>query len=173
MDKTTMVILCLEIGTFLGALCLCIYASTMVKHLPGEIEKTVEDKLSKRIALRDRLETEKKYWQQYRDDEKEKAKQMVAGIDLGCGYWKPPEKPKAKLWVAEVVLPKDGSKQPVYFFHCPDANSTKPGIHYGKHYLYSGRGFVTTDNPATAILLQQLLNDGSLTVKPFTNETNQ
>ncbi len=79
-----------------------------------------------------------------------------------------------KIWVAEVVLPKDDSKQPVYFFHCPEViSNANPNIIKGKHYLYSGRGFVTTDNPATAILLQQLLNDGSLTVKPFTNETNQ
>jgi hypothetical protein len=79
-----------------------------------------------------------------------------------------------KIWVAEVILPKDDSKQPVYFFHCAEVNANpNPGIIKGKPYLYSGRGFVTTDNPATAILLQQLLNDGSLTVKPFTNETNQ
>lgn len=80
--------------------------------------------------------------------------------------------PKRKTWVAEVILPKNDSKQPTYFFYCPEDNAnTKPG--FGKLYLYSGRGFVTTDNPATAILLQQLLNDGSLTVKPFTTETNQ
>jgi hypothetical protein len=78
-----------------------------------------------------------------------------------------------KIWVAEIVLPKDDSKQPTYFFHCPNLSAGgNQGITYGKHYLYSGRGFVTTDNPATAILLQQLLNDGQLTVKPFNPETN-
>ena len=81
-----------------------------------------------------------------------------------------------KIWVAEIIQPKGDNKQPAYFFHCPNppANTdTTKGITFGKQYLYSGNGFVTTDNPATAILLQQLLNDGSLTVKPFTNETNQ
>lgn len=78
-----------------------------------------------------------------------------------------------KIWVAEIILPKNDSKQPTYFFHCPEViANANPSIIKGKSYLYSGRGFVTTDNPATAILLQQLLNDGNLTVKPFTNETN-
>ena len=81
----------------------------------------------------------------------------------------------SKVWVAEVVLPKDDSKQPTYFFHCAYTSEkptgSSPGISLGKPYLYSGWGFVTTDNPATAILLQQLLNDGNLTVKPFTTET--
>lgn len=84
-----------------------------------------------------------------------------------------------KIWVAEIIQPKSGSlgdNKPIYFFHCPNQpakTDTTKGITFGKSYLYSGNGFVTTDNPATAILLQQLLNDGSLTVKPFTNETNQ
>ena len=79
----------------------------------------------------------------------------------------------SKVWVAEIILPKNDSKQPTYFFHCPAYDNTN-GLG-GKCYLYTGvgRGFVTTDNPATAILLQQLLNDGNLTVKPFTTETNQ
>lgn len=79
-----------------------------------------------------------------------------------------------KIWVAEILLSKDDSKQPTYFFHCanpPAKADTAKGITFGKPYLYSGNGFVTTDNPATAILLQQLLNDGSLTVKTFTTET--
>lgn len=84
------------------------------------------------------------------------------------------ETPKP-IWVAEVILPKGDNKQPTYFFHCANkpANATGSnlGVSLGKPYLYSGNGFVSTDNPATAILLQQLLNDGSLTVKPFTTET--
>ena len=79
-----------------------------------------------------------------------------------------------KIWVAEIIHPKGDGKQPTYFFHCQAANQPD-AILKGKAYLYSAtqRNFVSTDNPATAILLQQLLNDGSLTVKPFTNETNQ
>jgi hypothetical protein len=78
----------------------------------------------------------------------------------------------SKVWVAEVFKPSTPDGQPFYMFHCQAANQPE-AILKGKAYLYSGRGFVKTDNPATAILLQQLLNDGSLTVKPFTNETNQ
>lgn len=85
----------------------------------------------------------------------------------------PTPAPQPKTWVAEIILPKDDSKQPTYFFHCPNLSAgSSQGITYGKHYLYSGRGFVTTDNPATAILLQQLLNEGQLNVKPFNPETN-
>lgn len=87
------------------------------------------------------------------------------------------ETPKP-IWVAEVNLPKAGSlgdNKPIYFFHCANkpttATGSNLGVSLGKPYLYSGNGFVSTDNPATAILLQQLLNDGSLTVKPFTTET--
>lgn len=86
------------------------------------------------------------------------------------------ETPKP-IWVAEIIQPKSGSlgdNKPTYFFHCanpPAKPDTAKGITFGKPYLYSGNGFVSTDNPATAILLQQLLNDGSLTVKPFTTET--
>jgi hypothetical protein len=81
--------------------------------------------------------------------------------------------PKGKTWVAELIIPT-GKQTPVYYFHCPANDVTTPAA--SKCYLYTGagKGFVTTDNPATAILLQQLLNDGNLTVKPFTtNETNQ
>jgi len=74
-----------------------------------------------------------------------------------------------KTWVAEVMLPNDKSKSPCYYFHCVQDSPPWPA---GKPYLYTGRGFVTTDNPATAILLQQLLNDGTLTVKPFNPDTN-
>lgn len=78
--------------------------------------------------------------------------------------------PKPKTWVAEVML-KD--KIPCYMFHCSQ-DDYKPtgGVCKGKQYLYCGNGFVTTDHPATAILLQQLLNDGTLTVKPFNPDTN-
>lgn len=79
-----------------------------------------------------------------------------------------------KTWVAEIIQPKGENKTPCYYFHCPayDGNG-KPGIYRGKCYLYTptGNAFVTTENPTTAILLQQLLNDGQLTVKPFTTET--
>jgi hypothetical protein len=78
-----------------------------------------------------------------------------------------------KTWVAEVMLPNDESKSPCYMFHCTQDAEISPGVvTKGKHYLYSGRGFVTTDNPGTAILLQQLLNDGQLTVKTFNPDTN-
>ena len=82
--------------------------------------------------------------------------------------------PKPKTWVAEIILPKGENKTPCYYFHCP-AYDGKPGSYQGKCYLYTptGNGFVTTENPTTAILLQQLLNDGQLTVKPFTTETNE
>jgi hypothetical protein len=78
-----------------------------------------------------------------------------------------------KTWVAEVILAKKDSQSPCYMFHCALGDEA-PGdaLTKGKHYLYTGRGFVTTDNPATAILLQQLLNDGQLTVKPFNPDTN-
>lgn len=80
----------------------------------------------------------------------------------------------SKIWVAEVIPAKNENQSPRYFFHCPALDDSNPLK--GKRYLYTtaGQGFVSTDNPATAILLQQLLNDGNLTVKPFTtNETNQ
>lgn len=77
-----------------------------------------------------------------------------------------------KIWVAEVMQGKKEGESPFYMFHCAQGAEASPGVvTKGKHYLYSGRGFVTTDNPGTAILLQQLLNDGQLTVKPFTTET--
>ena len=77
-----------------------------------------------------------------------------------------------KTWVAEVFQPQKEGQSPCYYFHCVEDSTPKPGIVNGKPYLYCGRGFVTTDNPATAILLQMLLNDGTLTVKPFNPETN-
>lgn len=73
-------------------------------------------------------------------------------------------------WVAEVFHPSNPGGQPFYMFHCQPANQPEP-IHKGKAYLYSGNSFVRTDNPATAILIQQLLNDGQLTVKPIYPET--
>ena len=84
------------------------------------------------------------------------------------------QSPKPKTWVAEIIQPKDHSKPPCYYFHCTsNAYNGSAGISLGKCYLYTptGRGFVTTENPTTAILLQQLLNEGQLTVKPFTTET--
>jgi len=75
---------------------------------------------------------------------------------------------KRKIWVAQVIQARKEGESPFYLFRY--ANDESPT---GTACLYSGNGFVKTDNPATAILLQQLLNDGSLTVKPFTTETNQ
>lgn len=76
---------------------------------------------------------------------------------------------KPKTWVAEIFLSYDKSKSSFYMFHC--IQDSPPWL-IGKPYLYSGGGFVKTDNPDTAILLQQLLNDGQLTVKPFNPDTN-
>jgi len=70
-----------------------------------------------------------------------------------------------KIWVAHIIQVRKEGESPFYLFRC--ANDESPT---GTACLYSGNGFVRTDNPATAILLQQLLNDGNLTVKPFTNE---
>jgi len=78
-----------------------------------------------------------------------------------------------KVWVAEVFQPKKEGESPFYLFHCHQEEAPAGITTKGKLYLYSGNGFVRIENPATAILLQQLLNDGQLTVKPFTNETNQ
>lgn len=177
MDTITKVTLCLEIFSVLGALCLCLYASNMAKHLPGEVERTVNEKLTERLALRDKVEYEKKVWQQMREDEQKKLKGFISG-GYSSGYWKAAEKQpeKPKQWVTEIFLPNKDSDKPAYRFHCVSGESAPGVITKGKHYLYTptGRGFVTTDNPTTAILLQQLLNENQLTVKPFTtNETNQ
>ena len=75
-----------------------------------------------------------------------------------------------KTWVAEVFQPQKEGQSPFYLFHCTDADA--PAWPASKPYLYSGRGFVRAEHPASAILIQQLLNDGQLTVKPFNPETN-
>ena len=75
-----------------------------------------------------------------------------------------------KTWVAEVFNPQKEGQSPFYLFHCTDLDA--PPWPLGKPYLYSAGGFVKTDNPATAILIQQLLNDGQLTVKTFNPDTN-
>lgn len=75
-----------------------------------------------------------------------------------------------KTWVAEVFQPQKEGQSPFYLFHCTDADA--PAWPAGKPYLYSGRGFVRAEHPASAILIQQLLNDGQLTVKPIDPETN-
>lgn len=172
MDTITKVTLCLEVGLCLLALSLCTYASTMAKKLPGKVEDIVDNKITERLNLRDRVAAEKQLYQNMREEEKRKLGNVYD--TTGC-YWKQPEKPKQ--WVAEIFLPSKDSDKPSYRFHCV-SDDHRPGgiINPGKHYLFTptGRGFVTTDNPATAILLQQLLNENQLTVKPFTtNETNQ
>jgi len=75
-----------------------------------------------------------------------------------------------KIWVAEVFNPQKEGQSPFYLFHCTDLDA--PPWPLGKPYLYSAGGFVKTDNPATAMHIQQLLNDGHLTVKPFNPDTN-
>ena len=75
-----------------------------------------------------------------------------------------------KTWVAEVFNPQKEGQSPFYLFHCTDLDAAPWPL--GKPYLYRAGGFVKTDNPATAILIQQLLNDGTLTVKPFNPDTN-
>ena len=75
-----------------------------------------------------------------------------------------------KTWVAEIFNPHKEGQSPFYLFHCTDADA--PSWPAGKPYLYSGRGFVRTEHPASAILIQQLLNDGQLTVKPFNPDIN-
>ena len=72
-----------------------------------------------------------------------------------------------KIWVAQVIQARKEGESPFYVFRCANDNSPT-----GTSCLYSFNNFVRTDNPATAILIQQLLNDETLTVKPFTNEIN-
>lgn len=77
----------------------------------------------------------------------------------------------SKLWVAEIFPSTKEGELPFYMFHCPAVDDQLRLPNKGKAYLYSGRSFVRTDKPSTAILIQQLLNDGALTVKPFNPET--
>lgn len=91
-----------------------------------------------------------------------------------------------QIWVCEALRARDndGTEIPAgnvrYYFHCPFPEKTPGGfrqadgsVTYGKAYLYSAtqRNFVTTTDPAIAVLIQQMLNDGNLTIKPFTTET--
>lgn len=173
MDKPQLVMLSLVISCIIVSCGVCAYMLTKLKHLPDEVKEMVVEDLAQQQSIKEENAEAKLRWKQQTDYEKQKLRNMDEVLEQSnpYGYYEPPKKPASKVWVAEIILPKDDSKQPAYFFHCQAANQPE-AILKGKAYLYSGRGFVTTDNPTTAILLQQLLNDGQLTVKPFNPDTN-
>jgi hypothetical protein len=93
-----------------------------------------------------------------------------AYFDCEANSYKPLLKP---VWVAEARKPKEGDGTSIYFFHLKGRQFTPNGLILGECYLYSGTGkcFVTTTDPKTALLIQQLLNDGNLTTNDINNKS--
>lgn len=169
MDKPQLVMLGIMGSCIIVSCGVCAYMLAKLKLLPDELKKMVEEEVAAQLYAREFNKEAKLRCQQRAEYEKQKQRnlgEILKGDPYG--YYQPP---KSKVWVAEIILPNKDSKAPSYYFHCPAYDS--PEKIGGKCYLYTatGRGFVTTDHPTTAILIQQLLNEGQLTVQPFNPET--
>jgi hypothetical protein len=148
-------------------------AFQMLRPCKAKAKELLEEQEEAKAKANDKPKADGYSYKEYNPKEKATANKDYkpgAYFDCEANTYKPLLKP---VWVAEARKPKEGDGTSIYFFHLKGRQFTPNGLILGECYLYSGTGkcFVTTTDPKTALLIQQLLNDGNLTTNDINNKS--